>query len=146
MALAVALGAAILLSGCGASARRVGSVQRTLSPKARLASGARARIAVIVMENEEYASIIGSPQAPYINRLAKRYALAGASYATSHPSLPNYLAMTGGSSFGISSDCTTCTVKASSLVDQLELARLSWRAYMEDLPHPCFGVMSVEVV
>jgi hypothetical protein len=48
-----------------------------------------------------------------------------------------------GSTFGSSaarfgSDCTTCTVTASSIVNQLEAARISWKAYMEDLPHPCF--------
>jgi hypothetical protein len=90
------------------------------------------------MENEEYGDIIGSRSTPYINALAKRYGLATAMYAVSHPSLPNYLALTGGSTFGISSDCTDCTVGATSLVDQLARARISWKAYMEDLPSPCF--------
>jgi len=93
---------------------------------------------VIVMENEEYGDVIGSRSTPYINRLASRYALAQGMYAVAHPSLPNYLALTGGSTFGITSDCTDCTVNASSLPDQLERAGLSWRAYMEDLPRPCF--------
>jgi acid phosphatase len=60
-------------------------------------------------------------------------------YAISHPSLPNYLALTGGSTFGITWDCTTCQVRSSSLVDQLARAGMSWKAYMEDLPHPCYG-------
>jgi acid phosphatase len=59
-------------------------------------------------------------------------------YAISHPSLPNYLALTGGSTFGIDSDCSDCTVGATSIVDELERAHLSWRAYMEDLPAACF--------
>ena len=97
-----------------------------------------ARVAVIVMENEEYGSVIGARSAPFINRLAGRYAVARAMYATSHPSLPNYLALTGGSTFAIHSDCTSCSVGATSLVDQLQSSHISWRAYMEDLPHPCF--------
>ena len=32
-------------------------------------------------------------------------------YAIRHPSLPNYLALTGGSTFGITSDCTDCTAR-----------------------------------
>ena len=53
-------------------------------------------------------------------------------YAVSHPSLPNYLALTGGSTFGISSDCTDCSVHATSIVDQLKRAadlagRPTWR-------------------
>jgi acid phosphatase len=93
---------------------------------------------VIVMENEEYGDIVGSRSTPFINRLAARYALARQMYAVAHPSLPNYLALTGGSTFRITSDCTDCRVGASSLVDQLERAHISWRAYMEDLPHSCF--------
>jgi hypothetical protein len=90
------------------------------------------------MENESYRDVIGASSAPYINGLARRSALAGGMYAIGHPSLPNYLALTGGSSFKITSDCTGCKVSASSLVDQLERPRISWKAYMEDLPHPCF--------
>jgi hypothetical protein len=95
-------------------------------------------VAVIVMENQEYGDIIGSPATPFINELARRYALARQMYAVSHPSLPNYLALTGGSTFGVSSDCTDCSVTATSLVDQLERAHITWTGYMEDLPYPCF--------
>ena len=103
-----------------------------------MAGGAPAHVSVIVMENQEYGDIIGSRSAPYINSLAHRYGLATAMYAITHPSLPNYLALTGGSTFGIGSDCTDCSVGATSLVDQLEVAHVSWRAYMEDLPRACF--------
>jgi acid phosphatase len=96
-------------------------------------------VALIVMENEEYGDVIGSRSAPYINRLARSYSLANGMYAIGHPSLPNYLALTGGSTFGVSSDCTDCTVHATSIVDQLERAHLSWKAYMENLPQPCFA-------
>jgi phosphatidylinositol-3-phosphatase len=126
-----------VLSGCGSDAARI-PAQTIASPRARLANGSPAHIAVIVMENEEYGSIIGSRSAPYINRLARRYSLATSAYAVSHPSLPNYLALTGGSTFGIDSDCTDCTVPGSGIAGQLAAKRISWRAYMEDLPRPCF--------
>jgi hypothetical protein len=126
-----------LLAACGRATNQ-GPVQRKASPVARLQGGRPAHIAVIVMENEEYGSIIGSPSTPYISRLARRYGLARSMYAITHPSLPNYLALTGGSSFGISSDCTDCAVDRTSIVDQLARANLSWKAYMEGLPHPCF--------
>jgi hypothetical protein len=113
-------------------------VQTTPSPIARLPDGPPAHISVIVMENEEYGNIIGSPSTPYINGLARRYGLARSMYAISHPSLPNYLALTGGSTFGISSDCTDCTVAKTSIIDQLTSANVTWKAYMEGLPHPCF--------
>jgi hypothetical protein len=136
--LAVAvLAVALLVAGC-ASATVAGSVQTAPSPRAAAHGGSPPHIAVIVMENHEYNNIVGSRATPFINRLASSYALARQMYATTHPSLPNYLALTGGSTFGINSDCTDCTVHATGLVDQLERAGVSWRAYMEDLPHPCF--------
>jgi hypothetical protein len=126
-----------LLAGCGGASKAL-PIQTRPSPVARPAGGAPSHIAVIVMENQEYGGILGSRSAPYINSLARRYALATGMYAITHPSLPNYLALTGGSTFGIDSDCTGCSVKATSIVDQLEGAHLSWRAYMEDLPRKCF--------
>jgi phosphatidylinositol-3-phosphatase len=96
-------------------------------------------IFVIVMENHEYGSIIGSAAAPYINSLANSYGLATNYYGVSHPSLPNYLALTAGSTFGITSDCTTCYVGATNIADQVESSGRSWKAYMEDMPSPCYA-------
>ena len=95
-------------------------------------------IFVIVMENTEYGDIIGNSSAHYINSLANTYGLATQYYAVTHPSLPNYLALVGGDTFGITSDCTNCFVNAPNLVDALEASHKTWRAYMEGLPSPCF--------
>ncbi len=105
-----------------------------------VAASQSSHVLVMVMENEESTSVLGNPQAPYANALARRYGLATQSFAIAHPSLPNYLALTSGSTQGISSDCTECSVPASSrnIVDQLEAAHISWKGYMEDLPEPCF--------
>jgi len=89
------------------------------------------------MENKEYGSIIGSSDAPYLNKLARRNVLLTKAYAVSHPSLPNYLALTGGSTFGISSDCTDCNVRGKNIVDQLEANDILWKAYMQSMPSPC---------
>ncbi len=137
---ALAGGLLVLLAACGGGSKAL-PIQTRPSPVARAAGGPPAHIAVIVMENHEYGDIIGSRSgggAPFINSLARRYGLASEMYAVTHPSLPNYLALTGGATFGIDSDCTDCSVGATSIVDQLERAHLSWRAYMEDLPRPCF--------
>ncbi|HEU5015587.1 MAG TPA: alkaline phosphatase family protein [Roseiflexaceae bacterium] len=95
-------------------------------------------IFVIVMENKEATRIVGNPAAPFINALAQQYGRAAAFYGTWHPSLPNYLALTGGDTFGIEGDCTDCFVNATNLVDQLEASGKSWKAYMESMPQPCF--------
>jgi len=92
---------------------------------------------VIVMENHEYDSIIGSSSAPYINSLANTYALGTQYYAVSHPSLPNYLALSAASTFGVTSDCTTCFQNQTNLADQIEASGRTWRAYMESMPSPC---------
>jgi phosphatidylinositol-3-phosphatase len=94
---------------------------------------------VLVMENRGYNDIIGSGDAPYINGLANTYGLATQFFATSHPSLPNYLALLGGDTFGITSDCTDCFVSGTNLVDSLESGHKTWRAYMEGIPSTsCF--------
>jgi hypothetical protein len=96
------------------------------------------RIVMVVMENEEATAVIGNGHAPYLNRLARRAGLKARSYAIRHPSLPNYLALTSGSTHGVSSDCTSCHVAGANLADQLDAAHVGWRAYLEDLPRPCF--------
>jgi phosphatidylinositol-3-phosphatase len=58
----------------------------------------------ILMENKDYSSVVGSGSAPYINGLAHRYGLATNYSAISHPSLPNYIALTSGSDQGITDD------------------------------------------
>jgi hypothetical protein len=136
-ALAAVILSAAGLAGCSSSRAQL-PVQTVASPPLRLHGGAPAHVAVIVMENEEYAGIIGSGSAPYINGLARRFALARSAYAITHPSLPNYLALTGGSTFGIDSDCTDCEARGSGVAGQLARAGISWKAYMEDLPHACF--------
>jgi acid phosphatase len=94
---------------------------------------------VIVFENKDYSEVIGSPAAPTFNSLARRYALLTNYYAVAHPSLPNYLAMTSGSTQGITSDCTSCSVDAPNLADTLETAHKSWKVYAEGLPYPGFN-------
>src|SRR5213082_1001657 len=93
---------------------------------------------VIVMENHSYGEIIGTSAAPYINSLLPSGALATNYTAVAHPSLPNYLALAGGSTFGVTTDCTTCWVNASNIGDSLESAGSTWKAYEESIPWACF--------
>jgi hypothetical protein len=99
---------------------------------------AASRVVVVVMENEERSSIIGSPSAPYLTRLAHTYATAPRSYAIRHPSLPNYLALMSGSTQGVTNDCTSCQARGPNLGTQLDAKGVSWRSYAEGLPKPCF--------
>jgi len=59
---------------------------------------------VIMMENHGYSQIIGNPDAPFANHLAKSANTATNYFAIAHPSLNNYLEVVGGSNFGVQSD------------------------------------------
>jgi len=139
--------AAILLASCGRTTTQpvatpsVASsavVSRSPAPEGFRAPSPTRRIAVVVMENKEYGAVAGSPDAPYLNGLARRSAVAESYFAVTHPSLPNYLALIGGDTFGITSDCTGCHVSARNVVDQLKAAGITWKAYMDGVPRPCF--------
>jgi len=59
---------------------------------------------VIMMENHGYGQIINNPNAPFLNKYAKRANTADNYFAIAHPSLTNYLEVVGGSNFGVLSD------------------------------------------
>src|SRR5438874_4377597 len=88
-----------------------------------------AHVFVIVMENATLATALRSPT---VERLAAKYELATHYNAVSHPSLPNYLAMTSGSTWGITDDGYHA-LPAGGLGAQLTAAGISWRAYMEGM-------------
>ncbi len=121
----------------GATVTPLGAAGPT--PSATPPSSGFGHIFVLLMENKEYGDIIGSSKAPYINSLAQSYGSAAQYYAIRHPSLPNYLALASGSTQGMTSDCPDCSFNAPNLVDQLEAHNKSWKAYMEDMPSPCFN-------
>jgi hypothetical protein len=133
----MSIAACVLIAACGKS-----EPGRPLAvpPAADLRTSSSSHVVLIVMENKEATEVLGSPSSPYVSRLARRYGVATRSYAIGHPSLPNYLALTSGSTDGIASDCTRCHVAARNIVGQLEAAGISWKAYMEGLPGPCSGV------
>ena len=94
-------------------------------------------IYLIVMENHEYSSIVGNSHAPYLNSLIRRYGLATSYHAVTHPSLPNYLAMFAGSTFGIRDDGIH-NLTAHNLADQLAAHGRTWHVYAQDLPSRCY--------
>jgi phospholipase C len=93
----------------------------------------------IIFENKEFGSVIGNPQMPVFNRLAQEYTLLTQYYAVTHPSLPNYIALIGGDTFGIDTNCNNCFVNAPNLPDLIENSGRAWKTYQEDMPSPCFS-------
>lgn len=98
----------------------------------RVSRPAFEHVFLIVMENKSYSRLLGNPNVPWINQAAKTYAVASNYYSVAHPSQPNYLALTSGSTQRVTSDVTV-TVSVPNLADQLEAHRKSWKAYMQGL-------------
>jgi hypothetical protein len=132
-----ALLACLVLACCGSAGSPGAPLVLPRSP-AQLPSSASSHLVVIVLENREIGEVIGDSSAPYIQKLVEHGALASDYYAIAHPSLPNYIALLAGDPLGISSDCTDCQARGATLPDQFERAHIGWRAYMEDLPQPCY--------
>ncbi|QEC47928.1 acid phosphatase [Baekduia soli] len=92
----------------------------------------------VIMENTGYSGIIGASAAPYLNGLAARCGLATQYFAITHPSLPNYIAMTSGSPQGIHDDADPSAhpLAAPSIFSQLGT---DWRSLQESMPVTCGG-------
>jgi hypothetical protein len=94
----------------------------------------------IWMENRAYDEVLGNGrQAPRLSSYARSCGLATNYRAITHPSLPNYLAATSGSTGGVTSDCSPggCPQNRPSLFGQIDAAGLQWRTYAEAMPSAC---------
>ncbi|MEO8327552.1 MAG: alkaline phosphatase family protein [Nitrospirota bacterium] len=96
-------------------------------------------IVIVMLENKDFGEVIGDPKMPIFNKLAKNYTLLTQYYAIAHPSLPNYIALIGGDTFGITTDCTDCNINAPSLPDLIEASGRTWKTYQQDMPSPCYS-------
>jgi len=128
-----------LLCGCAASALGVsGSVPAANAATAgRPDAGPHANnVVVVIMENRDYDLIIGSSQAPYINKtLVPQAALMTNSHAITHPSEPNYLALFSGSTQGVTDDSCPHTFGTSNAGQELIAAGKSFDGYSESMPY-----------
>ena len=120
----VLLALAALVAGCGSTGT---------SPP-----GPRSHVVVVVMENKAYLDVLDSPDAPFLNSLVPRAAVPDQMFGVAHPSLTNYLALTGGRTNTVTQDCTSCHFHNPNIADQLEGNGRTWKGYMEGLPRPCF--------
>ncbi len=94
-------------------------------------------------ENEDFRQIVGNTrQAPYLNSLLRRASLLGQFYAEEHPSDGNYLALAGGSTFGVPLDDPAeenpqYTIDARNISDLIDGAHESWKGYLQSAAGPC---------
>jgi hypothetical protein len=114
----------------------------TPPPPGRPCAGTKApsrydHVVWIVFENHSYNQVIGSSSAPYFNRLAGRCGLATNFSAITHPSLPNYIALTSGSTHGITDDGSPSEhpLNVPSIFSQLPSG--GSRSLQESMPSNC---------
>jgi YVTN family beta-propeller protein len=94
-------------------------------------------------ENEDFSSVIGNTrQAPYLNSLLPHASLLSNFFAEEHPSDGNYLALAGGSTFGIPLDDpleenSHYTIRAPDIGDLADAAHENWKAYLQSAAGPC---------
>ncbi len=88
---------------------------------------------IVLEENANYTSVIGSSSMPYLNGLASSYGLATQYYANTHPSIGNYFLLTTGQII-TNNDDFSGTVTADNVVRHLLAAGMTWKSYEESLP------------
>jgi acid phosphatase len=94
-----------------------------------------AHIVIVVEENHSSANVIGNKSAPFMNQLGANGALMTQSYAETHPSEPNYLALFSGSTFGLTSDaCPVNAGAAPNIASELLAAGYTFGGFSEDMP------------
>ncbi len=108
----------------------VGAAAVPASPSQSSNAPSFKHVFVIMMENTGIEALLGNPNAPWINQAVQTYGVAGNYYGVTHPSQPNYIASTAGTTAGVPDD-NNVTVDLPNIVDQLESHGKTWKAYMQ---------------
>jgi acid phosphatase len=92
---------------------------------------------VFVVENHSLDQMDSSM--PFVHGLAQQYAYATHYTAITHPSLPNYLAMIGGSTFGVTDDRSPSAhrIRGGSVLSQARRAGRTVKVYADSMPRRC---------
>jgi acid phosphatase len=141
---AVVLTAVAAVAGCS-PAHPVAAPPRHVAaavphrPAARQAAAVPrpAHVVVVIFENKAASRVLGNSRAPYLTALARLGATFSHSYAVTHPSEPNYLALFSGSTQGVTSDrCPVTLPRTDNLGRQLSAAHRTFAGYSEGMPRP----------
>ena len=96
-------------------------------------------LVLVIEENKSFSTIIGNRDAPYITELATNGMLFTDAHAVMHPSLPNYVALFSGSTYGLTDDSCPHDFSGPNLASELLAKKLSFAIYSEDLPETGFS-------
>ncbi|HEY8676409.1 MAG TPA: alkaline phosphatase family protein [Candidatus Dormibacteraeota bacterium] len=132
--------------GFGVAPQVAGRPAAAATPHARLAAATvtqaglavatgKPHVLVVMEENRGYKATLGTCSAdPYLCSLASGYASYTSWFGILHNSLPDYIAIIGGSTHG----CPGSACGVTDLGGQLSKAGTPWTAYMESMPSPCY--------
>jgi phosphatidylinositol-3-phosphatase len=110
---------------------------RSTAPPTVTAHAAYSKVMVIVLENHSRSDALAGM--PYLRSQAERYGVAAQSYAVTHPSLPNYLAIAGGSTFGVRDNKSPAShhLAGQSIFAQVLAAGGTAKTYAEAMTRNC---------
>jgi hypothetical protein len=96
-------------------------------------------VVIVIEENKSYAQIIASSilvntPARYINELARAGALFTNSFALTHPSQPNYLALFSGSTHGVTDDSCPLSLSGNNLAGEFRKHGYTFAIFSESMP------------
>lgn len=130
--LAVATVIAALAWGGGGAAEAGPASTRTAASTPQVT-----KVLVFVVENHSLSQMAASM--PFVHGLAQQYAYATNYTAIRHPSLPNYLAIAGGSTFGVTDDRgpSAHRLRGPSVFSQARRAGRTVKVYAESAPRRC---------
>jgi phosphatidylinositol-3-phosphatase len=103
----------------------------------RPATSGISKVLVLIVENHSLDTM--RQQMPWTFALAQRYGYASGYHAVSHPSLPNYLAISGGDTFGIVDDRSPAAhvLHGASVFGQALAQHRTAKVYVEDMATDC---------
>jgi hypothetical protein len=92
------------------------------------------KVMIVILENKDYQEAMDQP---FMSKLAQEGANLIRFYAETHPSLPNYIALTSGGLHGINSNSSEI-IDVSHIGNLLEAKGMTWKVYAEGFPGDCF--------
>jgi acid phosphatase len=140
---------AVLVTGCAAPApgaptaapARAAPAPAAAAPGQAAAADAvapiprPAHLVIVIFENKRRTFVLGNRSAPYLTALAAQGATMTRSYAITHPSQPNYLALFSGSTQGVTTNgCPKTFPRRPNLGQQLLATRRTFVGYAESMP------------
>jgi acid phosphatase len=135
---------ALMLTACGASPREGVARQASAPTHARSSAPASTVTKVLVFMVENHSMAQMRTGMPWVYRLAQRYGYTTDYHAITHPSLPNYLAIAGGSTFGVTDDDSPSAhpLAGASVLGRSVASGHTAKLYAESMPANCTLVPS----